>query len=1317
MRARREEKGKNGVKNELVSSGNLNEGVRRIVYNRRGNVLGKGTIVKLDQYAKKSPLADGVLRNILLSGAPNFRGVEGERIYGVGQPTSFGIRTILNHIRFNSQETDGNAIESITGGEKLKEGTIWINMREEPVIYVNKRPFVLRELEHPTINMATFSGVTSESVEEMENRLKEDLELEAERYGGNLLVHDEVEGQVIPCWEFVGKGSVQTPKDVFSEFSELKYVRLPVTAEQTIRLNQLDQLINLLLFVPEEVHVIYNCQMGLGRSTFGMTVALMLRFYANQKERTAIREKAEKKLSKRNEIFQKMITSGDSSIWDNKSQREGEFPPVSHFLRLIPKAHLLKSIADSMIAECGSYFINLKGVIYREKIKFEKAPRNESRVHLVRAANYLERYLTLLVFGSFLADLLNARTQKSLENSSEIEKTLEEKGNFPLEITFSKWMEERPEITALLKGIRSDPSKSLTSPSGHSSSNSSSPLNRESPLKHSLNSLQSIHRGRNGDVLNKRMILKSDSYKFDLGIDEDGSIEKTDFTQRDHFNLRKLKGLSSWGVASCTFSGVKDVLQLVSSSDNMNSSPVPIYWINLREEPVVFINDKPFVLREYNRPFHNLKAYKDILPSRLEELEERLKREVIQEVEHFEGKILIHSEVGDNQAVGSWETVGKNEKNEWKIHSMKEIFQISQESFNEKAERKIELKYSRLPFAIGKCPSPQDFDRLIDLLISLDDQSDIVFNCQMGRGRSTLGMIIHFLLDKWKNGAKKFSSKTPSPRKYEYYSILHLMRVLSDGQERRMQVDQAIDECGQIYNLREKIDEMKDNYEQSRTPEEVQWRCKTLLHFIERYVLLVLVNSYLSDESSSLQNQKKPSKPFREWLDERPEIEMILEEMRADPKKATRILKDIGANDPTSVGLRLNELDNPSEEAIKAIIRGRRGDVLDPSTVLKSDHFPGCQKMSLLPHLPGAPNYRNVEGFNVYGTAIPTSLGMVSVLNHLKGDVESSPKGRHAVKVPAKSKKAIWISLREEPVIYINGRPFVLRTLDNMFANLEYTGIDTDRVEEMEKRLKRDILNDASKYGGRFLVHDEGNDGNLLTTFEKVDENTVSTPREVYEKLQAEGYHVEFHRVAVTDEQAPEEKDFDDIVHKINKANLEESHVILNCQMGRGRTTTAMIVATIMAMLYKNEIITEGKDKSSGIRKSVEDMNASPVYSQGEFKIILRLMRVLKGGVQWKELADHVIDQCQHMQNLRQDIIPWKEKAESSDPNISESARLAAGHRAKGYLKRYFYLIAFCAYIGEQQQLESKDRLKTSFDEWMKSHQELYSLLDSLDLS
>lgn len=56
---------------------------------------------------------------------------------------------------------------------------------------------------------------------------------------------------------------------------------------------------------------------------------------------------------------------------------------------------------------------------------------------------------------------------------------------------------------------------------------------------------------------------------------------------------------------------------------------------------------------------------------------------------------------------------------------------------------------------------------------------------------------------------------------------------------------------------------------------------------------------------------------------------------------------------------------------------------------------------------------------------------------------------------------------------YINGKPFVVREAERPFSNLEYTGIDRERVEGMEARLKADVLAEAALYGSQVLVAHE----------------------------------------------------------------------------------------------------------------------------------------------------------------------------------------------------------------------------------------------------
>lgn len=75
--------------------------------------------------------------------------------------------------------------------------------------------------------------------------------------------------------------------------------------------------------------------------------------------------------------------------------------------------------------------------------------------------------------------------------------------------------------------------------------------------------------------------------------------------------------------------------------------------------------------------------------------------------------------------------------------------------------------------------------------------------------------------------------------------------------------------------------------------------------------------------------------------------------------------------------------------------------------------------------------------------------------------------------------------------------------------------------------------------------------------------DSVQTPREVYENLTRQGYRVEYHRLPLTDGKAPQPSAFDAIYDGVSKAD-PHCPVIINCQMGGGRTTTAMVVACLV---------------------------------------------------------------------------------------------------------------------------------------------------------
>lgn len=126
----------------------------------------------------------------------------------------------------------------------------------------------------------------------------------------------------------------------------------------------------------------------------------------------------------------------------------------------------------------------------------------------------------------------------------------------------------------------------------------------------------------------------------------------------------------------------------------------------------------------------------------------------------------------------------------------------------------------------------------------------------------------------------------------------------------------------------------------------------------------------------------------------------------------------------------------PTEMGIVAA--SRNGEVLGSQTVLKSDHCPGCQNQNLPERVDGAPNFREVPGFPVYGVANPTIDGIRSVIQRIGGSKGGRP--------------VLWHNMREEPVIYISGKPFVLREVERPYKNmLEYTVVFLQALRFAEK--------------------------------------------------------------------------------------------------------------------------------------------------------------------------------------------------------------------------------------------------------------------------
>ena len=131
------------------------------------------------------------------------------------------------------------------------------------------------------------------------------------------------------------------------------------------------------------------------------------------------------------------------------------------------------------------------------------------------------------------------------------------------------------------------------------------------------------------------------------------------------------------------------------------------------------------------------------------------------------------------------------------------------------------------------------------------------------------------------------------------------------------------------------------------------------------------------------------------------------------------------------------------------------------------------------------------------------------------------------------------------------------------------------------------------------------------------------------------------------------------MVQRVKDSLSKGSDFVFNCQMGRGRTTTGMVTACLIATVeYGGYIQLSDSPTEEALEESYDSMDGpseeetylqgkciqahSPIFltnhAPGEYKTILHLVGVLSHGKMAKRLTDRAIDLMQDVQNLRKAI-------------------------------------------------------------------------------
>ncbi|XP_029953465.1 paladin isoform X2 [Salarias fasciatus] len=313
-------------------------------------------------------------------------------------------------------------------------------------------------------------------------------------------------------------------------------------------------------------------------------------------------------------------------------------------------------------------------------------------------------------------------------------------------------------------------------------------------------------------------------------------------------NFRRVPKMPVYGVAQPTAEATGAVLAHLTDEKRKHSH---MLWVNLQEELVLEGNGQIFTLREPSCLDQHIPV-----PSSdaLEKLETSLKEEVLRAQKWLE--VMLEQE--------------KQMKMFKSCLTVQEIFNLHKSSHQG-------LVYKRIPLPDCSAPREEDFDKLLEAMKSAlaeDSHSAFVFNCSNGKGRTTTAMVVSVLTLWHFNGFPEFADdeivSVPDAKytKGEFEVVMQLVRLLPDGHRMKREVDMALDSVSETmtpmhYHLREIIICTYRQIKSGKTEKECQQLLLRSLQYLERYIYLILFNTYLH-----LEKKDSWQRSFARWMEQ-----------------------------------------------------------------------------------------------------------------------------------------------------------------------------------------------------------------------------------------------------------------------------------------------------------------------------------------------------------------------------------------------------------------------------------------------------------------
>ena len=318
------------------------------------------------------------------------------------------------------------------------------------------------------------------------------------------------------------------------------------------------------------------------------------------------------------------------------------------------------------------------------------------------------------------------------------------------------------------------------------------------------------------------------------------------------WNFRRCKDRDPvYGVGSSLVSGIKSMLEGLCRSGHPH-----VHYFQLRDDPCVFMTGAPVAAKETSAA----DAFKFRLGGQaagggsggyqLDRMDARLKLDVLGLGKEKGGQVMVNTTAGANGEASATPFAIAEDN----VKTGTEVLQTMQAAG-------IPVRMVRMPLADEGGLFERQLDQIVDVLGDADLDDAAVFSCRSGYSRTTSAMIAAMLLWRTRKSIDPvytvnythIDPSNPNLDNCEFsvvlYAVMRLEAMGKRGREAKQMLDECIDKCDALENVRQAPAKCKVNARHDVHSAE-KWSWLGLL-YLERYYLLLLFSAYCRDAAGS----------------------------------------------------------------------------------------------------------------------------------------------------------------------------------------------------------------------------------------------------------------------------------------------------------------------------------------------------------------------------------------------------------------------------------------------------------------------------------